>query len=256
MNLGVDFNTWMFVFLRVSAFLLVLPFFSMVNFPVIMRTALSALTAWLLAQNLPAYSGVPLSMVALVSIMAQEVCVGLLLGFVARMVFFAVDLAGGIVATEIGLNTGAIMNPMSHMSSPVPGLILFFLAAVVMLSLDLHHWVLLSFQRSYEVLPIGSTHLNASLLTELMSQIAHLFVVGLQIAAPVLAVSFIVTVVFGMLSRAAPQTDVFVLSFTFRVAGGLAVLGLTLQLTAQYVMNYFHRLPDDLLRMAQLLGAR
>ncbi len=122
--------------------------------------------------------------------------------------------------------------------------------------MDLHHWVLVGFERTYMVLPIGGAHLNAELFSILLAQISHIFVVALEIAAPVLAVSFIVTVVFGVLSRAVPQMNVFVLSFSFRIVGGLIVFGFTLQLAAQHVINYLNRLPDDLLNLAQLLGAR
>jgi flagellar biosynthetic protein FliR len=138
----------------------------------------------------------------------------------------------------------------------VPGTILFFLAAVVMLTLDLHHWVLVGFERTYSVLPIGGAHLNAELFNILLAQTGKIFVVALEIAAPVLAVSFVVTVVFGVLSRAVPQMNVFVLSFSFRIVGGLVVFGFTLQLAAQHVINYLNRLPDDMLNLAQLIGAK
>jgi flagellar biosynthesis protein FliR len=123
-----------------------------------------------------------------------------------------------------------------------------------MLTLDLHHWVLVGFERTYLVLPIGGAHLNAALFATVVGHTSKIFVVALQIAAPILAVSFVVTLVFAVLSRAVPQMDVFILSFSFRIIGGLAVFGFTLQLTAQHVMNYLHRLPDDLLNLAQLLG--
>jgi len=252
----IDIYNWLMVFLRVSAFLLVLPFFSMTNFPPTMRIALSALTAMLLAPMLPAFPMNHLPFYSLFGVMVQEVCVGVLLGFFSRMVFFAVDLAGNVIASELGLNMGAILDPMSGMSSQVPGTILYFLAAVVMLTMDLHHWVLVGFERTYLVLPIGGTHLNAELFSILLAQISHIFVVALEIAAPVLAVSFVVTVVFGILSRAVPQMNVFVLSFSFRIVGGLVVFGFTLQLAAQHVINYLNRLPDDLLNLAQLLGTK
>jgi len=132
---------------------------------------------------------------------------------------------------------------------------LFFLAAVVMLTLDLHHWVLVGFERTYSVLPVGGAHLNGELFDVLLAQTSNIFVVAIEIAAPTLAVSFIVTVVFGVLSRAVPQMNVFILSFSFRIVGGLIVFGFTLQLAAQHVINYLNRLPDDLLNLAQLLGA-
>jgi hypothetical protein len=160
-----DYYNWLMVFLRVSAFLLVLPFFSAVNFPVAMRVALATIVGLLLAPSLPPFPLHRLGFLTLIGAMIQEVSIGLLLGFVSRMVFYAADLAGNIVSTELGLNLGAIFNPMTQQGAQVPGTILFFLAAVVMLTLDLHHWVLLGFERTYLVLPMAGAHLNSALFT-------------------------------------------------------------------------------------------
>ena len=251
----LDYQNWMLVFLRISAFLLVLPFFSATNFPVAIRIALGAVTALLVSTQLPHYDLGKLGLFSIVGVMAQEVGIGLLLGFISRMVFYAADLAGNFVATELGLNLGQIFNPMSGSSSQLPGTILFFLAAIVMLTLDLHHWVLMGFARTYEVLPMGDAHLNGSLFNTVLTHTSRIFVVALQICAPVLAASFVVTVIFAVLSRAVPQMNVFMLSFSFRIAAGLAVFGFTLHLTAQYVINSLNALPDDMLRVAQMLGA-
>jgi flagellar biosynthesis protein FliR len=252
--MDLDYYNWLMVFLRVGAFLMVLPFFSSTNFPVTMRVAISAFVALLLGPSLPPFPLGQLSFFSLFGVMIQEVSIGLLLGFVSRMVFYAADLAGNIIATELGLNLGSILNPLTQQNSAIPGTILFFLAAVVMLTLDLHHWILVGFERTYLVLPMAGAHLNSALFATVVGHTSKIFIVGLQIAAPVLAVSFVVTVVFAMLSRAVPQMNVFILSFSFRIIGGLAVFGFTLQLTAQHVLNYLHRLPDDLLHLAQLLG--
>lgn len=254
--MDLDFQNWMLIFMRISAFLLVLPFFSATNFPVTMRVALAALTALLLAPMLPPFVLGKLELFGILGAMAKEVCIGVLLGFVARLVFYSAELAGNIIATEIGLNMGTILNPMGQGASQIPGSILFFLAAVVMLSLDLHHWMLLGFERTYAVLPMGVAHLNADLFADVVGRTGKIFVIALQISAPVLAVSFVVTVIFGVLSRAVPQMNVFQMSFPFRIVAGLAVFGFTLQLTAQYVSNYLNRLPDDLLLIAQMMGVK
>ena len=250
----LDLHNWLLVFLRVSAFLLVLPFFSFSNFPVVLRVALAALMSLLLAPLLPAVSLGSLPFPGLLGLMGQEVSIGLLMGFVSRMVFYAVDLAGNFVSAELGLNMGAIFNPLEGQSSQVPGMILFFLASVVMFTLDLHHWVLAGFQRTYAVLPVGAAHLNGVLFETALKHTSHIFVVALQISAPIIAVSFVITLVFAVLSRTVSQMNVFAESFAFKIAGGLIVFGFTLQLTAQHVLNYLHRLPEDLVRIGQILA--
>ncbi len=246
---------WMLVFLRVGAFLQVLPFFSAVNFPPLLRVAMAAFVALFLGPFLPPVDLDRLGLGELIALMAQEVCVGLLLGFVARMVFYAVDLAGNIIGLETGLHLGNLLDPFQRQSVGAPGLILFLLAAVVMLTLDLHHWMLAGFWRTYSVLPVGQVHLNAPLFETLVRHTALIFTVAIQMAAPVIAVSVVILLVFCLFSRAVPQMNVFAESFAFRIGGGLLVFGLTLHLTAQYVFNYLHRLPDDLLVVARLLGS-
>jgi flagellar biosynthetic protein FliR len=254
MPLELDYYNWLLVFLRISAFLLVLPFFSATNFPVTMRVALSALGAMLLAPTLPAFPLNNLPVFSLIGIMIQEVSIGLLLGFIGRMVFYAVDLAGNIIATEMGLQMASIFDPLSGASTQVPATVLFYLASLVMLTLDLHHWMLIGFQQTYTVLPMGAAHLSTALFEDVVKSTNRIFIVALQISAPIIAVSFVVSVVFAVLSRAVPQMNVFSESFSFRIVGGLIVFGFTLQLTAEHVVNYLNRLPDDLLRVAQMLG--
>jgi len=250
----LDFYNWLLIFLRVGAFLAVLPFFSVTNFPVMLRVALAALAALLLAPLLPPFPLGRLGFLALLGVMLQELSTGLMLGFVSRMVFYAVDLAGNVIASEMGFNLATMFDPASQQSEQAPATILFFLAAVVMLTLDLHHWVLVGFERTYSLLPMGGARLNAALFETVVSQTAGIFVVALQIAAPIIAVSFVIMTVFAVLGRAVPQMNVFAESFGIRIVGGLIVFGFTLQLTAQYVINYLNRLPDDLLAIAQMMG--
>ncbi len=252
----VELYSWMLVFLRVSAFLLVLPFFTMANFPVTMRIALAALMALLLVPVVPAFSLDRLGLFSIVGVMAQEVGVGLLLGFVARMIFFAIDIAGSVISTEMGLNLAAIFDPVTQQSSQIAGTILMLLSTLVMLTLNLHHSLLLGFQRTYLVLPIGGAHLQNLLFQNIVGQTSQVFTVALQISAPIIAVSFVITLVFALLSRAVPQMNVFTEMFSFRIVGGMIVFGFTLQLTAQYVANYLDRLPEDLLVVAQILGSK
>jgi len=249
-----DFYNWMLAFVRVGAFLLALPFFSAVNFPVMLRIALAALAAMLISPQLPAFPMNHVDFFSLVGLMFRELSVGLLFGFIGRIIFFAADIAGMIISSELGLTMGQIFDPSSRQSEQVPGLILSFLAILTMLTLDLHHGLLLGFARTFEVLPVGGGHLSPSLFELVIGRSSQIFLVALQIAAPVMAVSFVITVFFAIMSRAVPQMNVFAESFGIRIAGGLIVFGFTLQITAQYVANHLRRIPDDLLYIGQLLN--
>ncbi len=250
----IDFYNWMLVFVRVGAFLLALPFFSAVNFPVMLRIALSALAAMLISPLLPAFSISHLDFFSLIGLLFRETVIGLLLGFIGRMIFFAADIAGMIISNELGLNMGMVFDPASHQSEPVPGLILSLLAILTMLTLDLHHGLLLGFARTFDVLPIGGGHLSPALFELVIGRSAQIFSVALQIAAPVMAVSFVITTFFAIMSRAVPQMNVFAESFGIRIAGGLIVFGFTLHIAAQYVSNYLHRLPEDLLSFGKIMN--
>ncbi|HTB83222.1 MAG TPA: flagellar biosynthetic protein FliR [Candidatus Sulfotelmatobacter sp.] len=251
-----EFYNWMLVFVRVSAFLLALPFFSAVNFPAMLRVALAAVAAILLAPQLPPLSLGHLDVFSWVGLFFREISIGLLLGFVGRTVFYAADIAGNIVSNELGLNMGQILDPATHQSEQLPGTILFLLTTVTMLTLDLHHGMLMGFAKTFEVLPVGGGQLSTSLFEAVIERSSTIFVTALQISAPVIAVSFVVTLFFAVMSRAVPQMNVFGESFGFRIAAGLVVFGFTLQISAQYVANYLNRLPEDLMSFGHLIEGK
>src|SRR5881396_3115194 len=122
---GFDPTNWMLVFVRVSAMLAIFPLFSMQNFPVAMRLALSVLVSFLVAPLLPALASPPDSFVGMLGLMALEAGFGVLLGFVSRLFFYVLEFAGSLIAMEMGLNMAATFNPFSNARSEAPGLILF-----------------------------------------------------------------------------------------------------------------------------------
>lgn len=251
-----ELSNWLFVFLRAGGFLVLFPVFSATNFPVTVRVALGAMLAFFIAQALPPTPLVHADLWGLVGGMSVEVAVGLLFGFVARSLWYALDIAGAIIGQELGLAMPASLNPMSSGPTTEAATLLHYLAAMLFLTLNLHHELLAAFARSYELMPIGGAHLRELLLLDVAGRTARLFLFALQMSAPIIAVSFLILLVFSVLGRAVPQMNVFFESFAMRILAGLTALGLTLHLMAQHIANFLGRLPDDVLRTAQLLGWR
>lgn len=252
----IDAVNWMLVFVRASAFLLVLPIFSSSNIPAPFRVALAGFLSMLVSPALPVLTLRPAGVVGWVGLFVIELMAGLIVGFATRMVFYVSDFAGRLITNEMGLNMASTLNPASGESSQAPGMILFYFSVTVLMALDLHHWVLIGFRDTYTVLPVGAAHPGVGLFDDLVRQTSRMLGVGVLMAAPVMAVSFVITLVFSVLGRAVPQMSSFMESFAVRTLGGIIVFGLSLDIMAQHLLNYILRLPEDIMRVAQFLALR
>ena len=250
-----DVATWFLAFARLGAILAFFPLFAGQNVPVILRVSLSALVAFLVVPAIPAVDVSSMATGNFLKMMIMEVSVGLLLGFICRLVFFAIELGASIVAGEMGLQMSNVFNPMSQTLMPTPGVLLYWLAVMLFFSMDLHHWLLAGFQQSFQAVPIGGAGLSKALYSDMVARGGHVFYVAVQMTAPVLACSFLVTLIFSLLGRAVPQMNVFAESFPVKSLAGMFVFGMTCTLMAAHITNYLKRLPGDFLRVAQLLGA-
>jgi flagellar biosynthetic protein FliR len=245
---------WFLVFARAGALLAIFPLFSAGNVPIRLRLGMAAMLAILATPFLTAPVFPSPSIWTLARLLFVEVSVGLLMGFICRFIFFSVDFAGGVVGTEMGLMMSSTFNPLAASASPITGMTLYWLALMLLLTLDMHHWVIAAFQKSFAIVPLGAAHLSEGLATDVLRRSSEIFRIALQMTAPVMAVSFVVTLIFSVLSRAVPRMNVFSESFPVRTLAGLVVFGLTVHLMAQHIDNYLRRLPDDLLNIAQLLA--
>jgi flagellar biosynthetic protein FliR len=250
------FFIWVLVFVRASALFLIFPLFSGTNVPARVRVALAGFLAMLVAPTIGSrIDFANLQLVQLIILLFAEITLGLFLGFVCRFVFYAVQLAGHFVSTEIGLQTSTIITPTDSVPVDVPAAVLNLLAMMLFLSLDVHHILLVAFQQTYEVLPFGGGGLSSALFDNITFRISKIFLLAVQIAAPLMAVGFLVSVVLMMLGRAVPQMNIFFESFTIRLLAGMIVFGFSLNLAAQRISDFLKKVPQDVLEIGKLLGS-
>jgi flagellar biosynthetic protein FliR len=247
--------TWLLVFVRASGLFLIFPLFSAPNVPVRVRLALAGFLGLAVASNLA--NPVDLASLNLgqtVLLLFKEVSIGIFLGFICRLVFYAVQIGGHFISTEIGLQTSTLITPTDAVPVDVPGAVLNLLAMMLFLSLDVHHTLIIAFQQSYLVLPIGGGGLTDALYHDLTWRVGRVFLLSVQIAAPLIAIGFLLSTILMMLGRAVPQMNIFFESFTIRLLAGMIVFGLSLTLAAQRMADYMRRVPHDVLEVGKLLG--
>ena len=179
----------------------------------------------------------------------SELCVGLFMGWAVRLVSYSVDLAGQLISTELGFSLGQQLDPMTGSSSNAVGSLLFSFGSLVFLSSGSHQSVILAFLRSFSVCPIGLLRGSEGAATELIVATGNIFSVAMQMAAPLVCINFLISMIFSILGRAAPGVNVFAESFAVRILVGMLLLALTLGLTAQIMVEQLNRVPELMLRL-------
>ncbi len=238
--------------LRVTAIIMVVPIFSLRGIPIKVRLALAGFTAALITPTIPAISVASLSLIQVVLIMSSEIVLGILIGFVARIFFYALDLAGSLIATQMGLMMSNDINPYQQEQSSLPSILLYHLAVFLFFSLNLHHWFFVGVYQSYGTVPIGAGSITKELTENLIGWTGSIFMIGVQIAGPIVAISFVLLLVFSFLGRAVPQMNVFSESFSVRIIVGLTMFGITCDLMADQISNYLRGIPKDMVHAINL----
>jgi flagellar biosynthetic protein FliR len=176
----------------------------------------------------------------------HELAVGAIMGVVSRLIFYGLEVAGEYISVSIGLSLSADIAPFTRDRASPANTMLVSLATILFLATDCHLWCLMAFSRSFAVMP-PDVALGSHTADILVNSTGHLFVIALQIAAPMLAISFLVNLCFATLGRAAPSLNVFQLSFPVQILAGLFLFGLTLTLSAQQIISVLRGVPELML---------
>jgi flagellar biosynthesis protein FliR len=232
---------------RVGGLMVFAPFFSSRSMPVLVRTVSSlvftiALLPALPLSLIPAQFGLP----QLLGAMVGEVAFGMVLGLVATFVFSALQLAGQIVSFQLGFAIINLIDPQSEVETSVFSFIENILGVMFFLLVNGHHWFLKAVADSFLYLPVEGVHLKGPLVGEVLRLSAGMVSAGVQIAGPVLAVTVIADVAMGIISRAAPQINVLIVTMPMKTLIGFTCLSFSFYYLPQWLEAAFIHLFRDL----------
>jgi flagellar biosynthetic protein FliR len=225
---------------RASSWVAIAPPFNSKMIPVQVKVGIAAALAVAVTPSLSKHIGpVSLGTPELIGAVALQVGAGLALGFVAFLIMSAVQTAGSFIDLFGGFTLAQAYDPFSNAQSSMFSRIYQLLATTLLFAIDGHLLLVRGFMSSFD--SVGITGMHMSGLSDLLLRDTSLFFVSaLEIAGPLLAALFLTEIVLGLLSRAAPQMNVFALGFPLKILVTLLLAGVALPLLPDAVSNLVH----------------
>ena len=242
------------VLVRVSGIIATAPVFGSSNIPPQIKVVLSLMLALILYPFIPLITVYPDRPDHYIMLIASEMLIGLVLGIIARFLFGAVEFAGTVIGFQMGLGMAMVFDPQSQEQISIVGKFENITATLIFLAMDGHLIVLQALVRSYSVLPPGGASISRPLVENLTELSASVFVIGLQIGAPLIVALFLANAIVGLLARSVPQIQVFVVGFPLTLMLGFLFLFFGMPFFAQAVHQMFEKLDTQYFEAIKLLG--
>ena len=217
--------TFLLVFARIGTMVMLLPGFGELSVPVRVRlTVALVLTAVLLPLHRSAYNLDLRSFGPVVVMLAQEMLIGAVLGLTARLIISALQIAGSVIAQQLGLGFVTAVDPTQGQQGMIVGNFLAVLGITMIFATDLHHLVIAALNDSYIIFKPGEIPVLGDVANALSGTVAGAFRIGVQIAAPFLVFGLLFNMGLGILSKLMPQMQVFFVGMPLSIMVGFLIL--------------------------------
>ncbi|MCT8139836.1 flagellar type III secretion system protein FliR [Anaerobacillus sp. CMMVII] len=216
---------FLLILTRVSAFFITLPLFSHRTIPPIHKLGLAVFLSWLMFFTVDP-GQIEIDGIYFLLIL-KEVIVGLTVGLIAMVIMYAIQVAGGFIDIKMGFMIANVIDPQTGAQSPLTGGYLYTFALLFLLAIDAHHLLLDGIYYSYQFIPLEQIYIpfsNENILIHFIKTFTTMFFIAFQMAMPIVGCLFLVDVALGMIARAVPQVNVFVIGFPIKIFVGFVIL--------------------------------
>ena len=233
--------TYLLVFARTGAMVMLLPGIGDTTVPARVRLVLALAIAFALTPSLAAnYPQVaPATSIQLGLLIIQEVTAGFLVGSMARIIMSSLQVAGYLIATQTGLAYAQTIDPTQHESGAVLGNFMSLLGVLMIFATNMHHLAIEAIAGSYKLLPPGGALPTGDMAKLTVDLVAGAFALGFQLAAPFLVFGFAVYAALGVLARMMPQLQVFFLAMPINILCGFLIMMLLIGSIMTMFVNYY-----------------
>lgn len=252
-QLGGWLGAFFWPFVRISAMMMAAPIFGARLMPVRIRIFMAFAFSLIAVPMLPQVPQVdPVSLFAL-SIITQQVLIGLAMGLMIQMVFQALVIAGEAIANGMGLGFARMVDPANGVQVPVISQFLIVMATLLFVILNGHLMLIDLVVKSFHILPIAETGLSSQGFWKIVSWASQMFAGGVLVAIPAVTALLVVNISMGVITRAAPQLNIFAVGFPMMILLGFIFLAMTVP---SMLAQFTHMMMDNFEYMQTVLEAR
>lgn len=232
--------TFMLVFARVGAMVMLMPGFGESNIPVRVKLSIALLlTLIILPLHRAAYHVDMTSMASLLVLMLHEIIIGIVLGATARVTLAALSVAGSVIAQQLGLGFVTSVDPTQGQQGVLIGNFLSILGITLLFATDSHHLVIAALNESYRIFSPGEVMSSGDVAALATRAFAAAFKIGMQLSAPFLVFGLVFNIGLGVLARLMPQMQVYFVGVPLSIMIGFLIFALVLAAMMGTYLNYF-----------------
>ena len=244
-------HSFIFVLLRVSVILFLLPVFGSVNLPTVWKGAFALLLTLLLSQVVPRQPLAVHSGLEMAVTLGGELLLGLVLGLSVRLILTSFEMAGQFMGFQMGFTIVNVVDPQSGSQTSIMAQFSYILAILIFLMVNGHHYLIQALVRSFELVPPGGFVPDGGVYVKLVKLSSHMFTVALKIAAPVMSSLLLATIALGIVSKTVPQMNILIVGFPLNIGIGLLLLGFSMSTVVPYVIRLLGQLLPVMERLMQ-----
>ncbi|HKS20934.1 MAG TPA: flagellar biosynthetic protein FliR [Bradyrhizobium sp.] len=232
--------TFMLVFARIGAMVMLLPGFGETNIPTRIKLSIALLlTLIILPLHRAAYQVDMSSMTPLLVLMLHEIVIGIVLGATARVTLSALQVAGSVIAQQLGLGFVTAVDPTQGQQGLLIGNFLTILGITLLFATDSHHLVIAALNESYRIFSPGEVFPSGDVAALATRAFAAAFKIGLQLSAPFLVFGLVFNIGLGVLARLMPQMQVYFVGVPLSILIGFLILALVITAIMGTFLDYF-----------------
>jgi flagellar biosynthetic protein FliR len=216
---------FLLVFARIGTMVMLLPGLGEMSVPVRVRLTIALLLAAIfLPLHRAAYTLDLTALGPVLLMLGGEMLIGAVLGLTARLTISALQVAGAVIAQQLGLGFVTAVDPTQGQQNVIVGNFLTVLGITLVFATDLHHLVIAALNDSYRLFQPGEAILTGDMASLMTRTVAGAFRIGIQLSAPFLVFGLLFNLGLGILSRLMPQMQVFFVGLPLSILLGFLIL--------------------------------